>query len=1149
MNKILFIFFSLPFIGFGQSINENYIKTTYYKKPNSQAEIDVTNPSNALVKINYFDGLGRTKQNIAYKQSPTGNDIVLHLEYDAYGRQIKEYLPIVNGQSLDFHNINNTTVGNYYNSPAFPTMETTTVPYYENYYENSPKNIVLKKSAPGNDWQMNLGHEIKYNYSTNTVVSAESVKLYNVTTEWNSSYNVYSISLVQNGFYAANELFKSTIKDENWVSGDLNTTQEYKDKEGKLILKRTFANDEFATTIPHDTYYVYDDFGNLTYVIPPLAQDINPNTLNELCYQYKYDSKNRVVEKKLPGKQWEYLVYDKLDRVVLSGPVKTPFYHLTNDGWMVTKYDDFDRIIMTGWMTSASTITSSQRKAKQDERDAQTIFSEVRLSNGITSAIPPISANNPSHNYSNLVVPTSGYYILSINYYDDYNFIDAPTNFSAVENQVVYYNNTTKPKGLLTGKWLRVLDNTTSQASSKKITSYLLYDYKGRIIRSFEKNYESSPGWTQVDSKLDFEGKTEYTVTSHRRTANDPGALTITDYYTYTNQNNLLAHTQKINSGPIQLIAENAYNDLGQLLSKKIGNTTNLPLQKIDYTYNIRGWLKGVNNDPTDSLLFNTNENDLFSYKINYNSVQNGINYIGQKNFNGNISEIYWRSKTDNTIKKYGFIYDGLNRLSNAIYLKPTSDQTEPNTFNESIKYDKNGNITNLIRNGGTDGIIPEQVIDNLTYTYANNNFSNKLLKVSDSVVNLENGFFDGTNTGNDYTYDNYGNMLTDLNKNISSTIRYNHLNLPVEIVFDNTNKISYVYDAEGRKLEKNIINGTVTTTTKYMNGFQYLNAVLQFFPTVEGYVKKTGNAYFYVFNYTDHLGNIRMSYSDNNNDGMISLNEIIDTHNYYPFGLEHSNATISEFKYKFQGQERQDELGLNWDSFKWRNYDPAIARFMSIDPLTEKYVDWSTYVFSGNRVIDARELEGLEPYVLFNNETAALRNFGQQYNGKSIKQGVEYGANVYTVEKNGKTCYAYDKPNVGDTDGVSYPTLSVDGATRVGTIHAHGEYLEGYDNNIFSPADKDNANKRGVDNNVVTPNGSLLKFDVETDKVIPIATDMPSDPKDPDRKNKVAPNDNPAPVKTKPIEPKKKEQPGSAGPANPVPPIYTNTGNFRVYP
>jgi RHS repeat-associated protein len=51
-------------------------------------------------------------------------------------------------------------------------------------------------------------------------------------------------------------------------------------------------------------------------------------------------------------------------------------------------------------------------------------------------------------------------------------------------------------------------------------------------------------------------------------------------------------------------------------------------------------------------------------------------------------------------------------------------------------------------------------------------------------------------------------------------------------------------------------------------------------------------------------------------------------------------------FKYKYQGQERQDELGLNWDSFKWRNYDYAIGRFMSIDPLSEKYSYQSHYNF-----------------------------------------------------------------------------------------------------------------------------------------------------------------------------------------------------------
>jgi RHS repeat-associated protein len=105
----------------------------------------------------------------------------------------------------------------------------------------------------------------------------------------------------------------------------------------------------------------------------------------------------------------------------------------------------------------------------------------------------------------------------------------------------------------------------------------------------------------------------------------------------------------------------------------------------------------------------------------------------------------------------------------------------------------------------------------------------------------------------------------------------------------------------------------------------------------------------------------------------------------YYPFGLKHKgyNGTQNmiigratfppvvltpvinqgdvSYKYKYQGQERQDELGLNWDSFKWRNYDYAIGRFMSIDPLAEEYVYNSPYAFAENKIGMGRELEGLE--------------------------------------------------------------------------------------------------------------------------------------------------------------------------------------------
>ena len=83
----------------------------------------------------------------------------------------------------------------------------------------------------------------------------------------------------------------------------------------------------------------------------------------------------------------------------------------------------------------------------------------------------------------------------------------------------------------------------------------------------------------------------------------------------------------------------------------------------------------------------------------------------------------------------------------------------------------------------------------------------------------------------------------------------------------------------------------------------------------------------------------------------------------YRPIGDAREIETVDRnpYKYKYQGQERQYELNLNWDSFKWRNYDYAIGRFMSIDPLSEEYVYNSPYAFQENKMGLGRELEGLE--------------------------------------------------------------------------------------------------------------------------------------------------------------------------------------------
>src|SRR5690554_6989067 len=187
-----------------------------------------------------------------------------------------------------------------------------------------------------------------------------------------------------------------------------------------------------------------------------------------------------------------------------------------------------------------------------------------------------------------------------------------------------------------------------------------------------------------------------------------------------------------------------------------------------------------------------------------------------------------------------------------------------------------------------------------------------------------------------------FGNMITDKNKNIT-LISYNHLNLPYKVTFANGGNISFVYDAAGTRLSKKVQpSGGALVTTDYINGFQYENNVLQFFPHPEGYVKRnTNNTYLYVYQYKDHLGNVRLSYADVNKNGTIEpASEILEENNYYPFGLLHkgynevvnSNRNEAAEKYKFNSKEYQDELGLNVTAMDFRQYDAALGRFYSMD-------------------------------------------------------------------------------------------------------------------------------------------------------------------------------------------------------------------------
>ena len=169
--------------------------------------------------------------------------------------------------------------------------------------------------------------------------------------------------------------------------------------------------------------------------------------------------------------------------------------------------------------------------------------------------------------------------------------------------------------------------------------------------------------------------------------------------------------------------------------------------------------------------------------------------------FNGNISETFWKTSSDNFLRKYDYKYDNLNRLLQADYSKQGNNAF--NSYLEHLSYDKNGNIKTLLRNGNmdTDGIQFVNPIDNLTYFYDSNN-KKLLLKVTDAT-NSPQGFKDGTNITDDYKYDANGNMTIDNNKGITQ-IKYNHLNLPTEIFFGSF-RIYYLYNATGQKVNKKV--------------------------------------------------------------------------------------------------------------------------------------------------------------------------------------------------------------------------------------------------------------------------------------------------------------------------------------------------------
>ena len=935
------------------STNENYIHTIT-PSTGVTSLLGLSNDEK-IESVSYFDGLGRSKQNIAIKASPDKKDIITHIGYDDFGRQTKDWLPYYEsvGDLGSYRGDISLNAQQYYQTNYADDFIGISQPvdinaFSEKELESSPLNRVFKQAAPGKDWKLGNGNEIEFDYKSNTSIE---VKKFEVSLSF--ANGIYTPTLLLNETYAEFELYKNVVYDENYTVGNKHTTEEFKDKSGRVLLKRSYAdsdingdgdtNDAGETEAAHDTYYVYDNYGNLTYVLPPKIDasteslnTININ-LNDLAYQYRYDRRNRLIEKKIPGKGWESIVYNLTDQPVLTQDAVLD----SQNKWLFTKYDAYGRVAYSG----EKDVTKS-RKDFQILADNPASYKQYVKQESSYTTLGGVKLY-----YSNDAIPTTMNEITTINYYDNYDFLGSEMGITVPPVNIYSDTIISNIKGLASGNKVKVLE------TNDWITTVTGYDEKNRPIWVYSQN--DYLGTTDVvENKLDFLGNVIESTTTHTKSGVD---IVIEDKFTYDHVGRLTEQIQIIDSGSEEVIVQNSYDNLGQLESKGVGGgTTQVRLQTIDYTYNVRGWLKQIND-------VNNIGDDLFAFNINYNDIAN----VNKRLYNGNISQTLWNSASINDTSnpesnQYTYTYDALNRITGAI------DDTNDQRYSlQSISYDKNGNIQNLLRKGHTNlAATSFGVMDNLVYTYETN--SNKLKKVLDNG-NDTYGFKDGANQTTEYTYDTNGNLLTDANKGITS-ISYNHLNMPTEIKFDNSNtkKINYVYAADRTKLRKTTNDNGSITTTDYSGNFVYENNTLKQFYHTEGYVEPNGSSFQYVYQLKDIWKNVRITYADDDNNGFVNASEIRREQNYYPFGLEHQGYNSYEYGVEnnlktYQSQEFTADLDLNTHEWKFRMSDPSIGRFWQIDPLAEDYTYNSTYAFQENKLGMGTELEGkeLERFVL----------------------------------------------------------------------------------------------------------------------------------------------------------------------------------------
>ena len=882
-----------------------------------------------MTTVTWLDDFGREESVHQVGFTPSHKTLVSLTEYDGHGRVSKRWLPaLATPQRVILPGLHTVTYLDAHVRPEdiMPGSSEANLgdgaPYSEVIYDGSPLDRPLMEYGSGEAWRQ-AGRGILSEHMGN---SAGDERLVCHRIEVQASKNDTSFVISSEGLYPDGSLKVVSVTDE-----DGKETLTFTDRHGREILSRQVMK-EGGECQYLDTYSVYDGLDHLLAVIPPalsdrlsIGQSLDPEETERYAYLYLYDSKERVCARKLPGIGWIRMEYDDADRLVF-----------TQDGEQRRRgestfmlYDIHGRECVTG-----------------------VCGHDVPTGNMISgfALAEYVGAGGALDGYACSGVTLVSPQVMSAFYYDSHAFVD---DFATglPDSLAMYGTHIPSLIGRRTGSCLH---EVSEGISGKKVWGLVRYDGRGRVSHT-EMSYPDG-GWDTEDVEHDFLGSPVRRHLVHRK-----GTETVREdlTYTYDDSERLLEVRHSLNGGTPVLLARNTYDELGRLSGTERGGNGALSSA---YSYSIRSWLTGI-------------DGSLFKETLHYNDLRSARLGDGNRRFGGDVSSMEWRSGAGTGTRSYDFAYDGLGRLVSADYGEYGDHVVG---YGTSYSYDNMGNLLSLSREGDMTSSL-KGIVDNLSMTYD----GNMLASVSDSApapsVTGSADFRDGVSEAVEYTYDRNGNMTSDLNRKVS-LISYNMQNRPARMRHAGGTE-TFTYLPDGTKRGRTVLGKDRSLSrTEYRGNLVCADDSLKCILFDGGLIAMDGSSPEYLFFLRDHLGSVRVVARP---DG-----KVVQVNHYYPYGMAFAGGGMSgnaeahpveggvsvaggsleiggetggmelarpgaSQPYRFLGNELYTSNSLGLYDFSARMYDPALGRFLSVDPMAEGYRHLSPYAYcAGNPVV-----------------------------------------------------------------------------------------------------------------------------------------------------------------------------------------------------